>query len=97
MRVASSPILQGSLRDSRKTEDPESVELGIGCHFRPPFPPKSATESQNLPRGAVHRYLGHWLNVLKEDKRAIFSAAAYAQRAADYLHGLQRQQETAAA
>ena len=34
-------------------------------------------------------YLGHWLNVLKEDKRAIFSAAAHAQRAADYLKGLQ--------
>lgn len=34
-------------------------------------------------------YLGHWLTVLKEDKRAIFSAAAHAQRAADYLHGLQ--------
>jgi antirestriction protein ArdC len=34
-------------------------------------------------------YLGHWLNILKEDKRAIFSAAAHAQRAADYLHGLQ--------
>jgi len=28
-------------------------------------------------------YLGHWLAVLKEDKRAIFSAAAHAQRAAD--------------
>lgn len=37
-------------------------------------------------------YLGHWLGVLKEDKRAIFSAAAHAQRAADYLHGLQPQQ-----
>jgi len=37
-------------------------------------------------------YLGHWLNVLKEDKRAIFSAAAHAQRAADYLKGLQPQQ-----
>jgi len=36
-------------------------------------------------------YLGHWLNVLKEDKRAIFSAAAHAQRAADFLHGLQPQ------
>jgi antirestriction protein ArdC len=34
-------------------------------------------------------YLGHWLKVLKEDKRAIFSAAAHAQRAADYLQGLQ--------
>jgi antirestriction protein ArdC len=36
-------------------------------------------------------YLGHWLEVLKEDKRAIFSAAAHAQRAADFLHGLQPQ------
>ncbi len=31
-----------------------------------------------------------WLQVLKDDKRAIFSAAAHAQRAADYLHGLQK-------
>jgi antirestriction protein ArdC len=38
-------------------------------------------------------YLGHWLAVLKEDKRAIFSAAAHAQRAADYLNGLQPQQQ----
>lgn len=35
-------------------------------------------------------YLAHWLEVLKEDKRAIFSAAAHAQRAADYLGGLGR-------
>jgi antirestriction protein ArdC len=34
-------------------------------------------------------YLGHWLKVLKEDKRAIFGAAAHAQRAADYLNTLQ--------
>jgi antirestriction protein ArdC len=34
-------------------------------------------------------YIGHWLKVLKNDKRAIFTAAAHAQRAADYLHGLQ--------
>lgn len=30
-------------------------------------------------------YVGSWLRVLKNDKRAIFSAAAHAQRAADYL------------
>ena len=42
-------------------------------------------------------YLGHWLTVLKEDKRAIFSAAAHAQRAADFLHGLQPHSETGAA
>ena len=34
-------------------------------------------------------YIQSWLKVLKSDKRAIFAAAAHAQRAADYLHGLQ--------
>jgi antirestriction protein ArdC len=29
---------------------------------------------------------GHWLTVLKGDKRAIFTAAAHARRAADFLH-----------
>ena len=41
-------------------------------------------------------YIGHWLTVLKEDKRAIFSAAAHAQRAADFLTGLQPKDEAAA-
>ena len=40
-------------------------------------------------------YIQSWLKVLKEDKRAIFSAAAYAQKAADFLHGFQAQTETA--
>lgn len=34
-------------------------------------------------------YIESWLKVLKNDKRAIFSAAAYAQKAADFLHGQQ--------
>lgn len=34
-------------------------------------------------------YLQHWLAVPKSDKGAIFSAAAHAQKAADYLMGLQ--------
>lgn len=34
-------------------------------------------------------YLGHWLKILKDDKRAIFSAAAHAQRAADFLQQIQ--------
>ena len=38
-------------------------------------------------------YVGHWLQVLKQDKRAIFSAASHAQRAADYLQGLQQTRE----
>lgn len=35
-------------------------------------------------------YLAHWLDVLKTEKRAIFTAAAQAQRAADYLHSFQQ-------
>lgn len=31
-------------------------------------------------------YLAHWLTVLKNDKRAIFTAASYAQKAVDYLN-----------
>lgn len=38
-------------------------------------------------------YIQSWLKVLKEDKRAIFSAAAHAQRAADFLHGFQQQSQ----
>jgi antirestriction protein ArdC len=34
-------------------------------------------------------YVASWLQVLKDDKRAVFQAAAHAQRAVDYLHGLQ--------
>ena len=34
-------------------------------------------------------YLQSWLSVLNNDKRFVFSAASHAQRAADYLHGLQ--------
>jgi antirestriction protein ArdC len=41
------------------------------------------------PREGHAAYIGHWLKVLKNDKRAIFTAASYAQRAADFLGGLQ--------
>ena len=34
-------------------------------------------------------YIGSWLKVLKNDSKAIFAAGAHAQRASDYLHGLQ--------
>jgi antirestriction protein ArdC len=39
-------------------------------------------------------YIASWLQVLKNDKRAIFTAASHAQNAADYLHGLQPQTDT---
>jgi antirestriction protein ArdC len=35
-------------------------------------------------------YIASWIKVLKDDKRAIFTAASHAQRAADFLHGLQK-------
>ncbi len=42
-------------------------------------------------------YIASWLQVLKDDKRAIFQAAAHAQRACDFLHGCQPQREAEAA
>ncbi|MEJ7925627.1 zincin-like metallopeptidase domain-containing protein [Sphingobium sp. AN641] len=44
-------------------------QLGIGCEPRDDHPP----------------YIATWLKVLKSDSRAIFTAAAKAQAAADYL------------
>ncbi len=34
-------------------------------------------------------YIGSWIKVLKNDRRAIFTAASHAQKAADYLNGFQ--------
>lgn len=45
------------------------------------------------PRADHASYLASWLSVLANDKRFIFSAAAHAQRACAYLHGLQPQAE----
>ena len=42
-------------------------------------------------------YLQSWLKVLRGDKRAIFTAAAQAQRAADYVLALAQPPEAAAA
>lgn len=41
------------------------------------------------PRPDLASYLQSWLTVLSGDKRAIFQAAAHAQRAVNYLHDLQ--------
>jgi antirestriction protein ArdC len=49
------------------------------------------------PRDDHASYIASWLHVLKNDKRAIFTAAAHAQRAADYLHGLQQLAEATGA
>lgn len=49
------------------------------------------------PREDHASYIASWLEVLKEDKRFIFSAAAHAQRAVDFLHRLQPAAEDRAA
>ncbi len=41
-------------------------------------------------------YIASWLEVLKQDKRAIVQAASHAQRAVDFLHALQQPREAAA-
>jgi antirestriction protein ArdC len=48
-------------------------------------------------RGDHAAYIEHWLKVLRDDKRAIFSAAAHAERACKFLHELQTERREAAA
>ena len=43
------------------------------------------------PRDDHAAYFESWLKVLRDDRRFIFTAAAHAQRAAGFLHGLQGQ------
>jgi len=56
------------------------------------FPPILASRE---PREDHAAYIASWLKVLKNDKRAIFTAAAHADRAAAFLHGLQPQDDSA--
>jgi len=49
------------------------------------------------PREENASYVSNWLEILKQDKRFIFSAAAHAQRAADFIHKLSAQPAEAAA
>lgn len=46
------------------------------------------------PRSDHAAYVASWLTVLSNDRRAIFSAAAHAQRAVAYLHSLQPRAES---
>jgi antirestriction protein ArdC len=41
------------------------------------------------PREDHAAYIDHWLKVLRDDRRFVFSAAAHAQRACDFLHAQQ--------
>lgn len=46
-------------------------------------------EISNAPRADHAQYLSHWLDVLKGDSKAIFSAASLATRTVDYLKSFQ--------
>lgn len=46
-------------------------------------------EISNTPRADHAQYIANWLEVLKGDTKAIFTAASLATRAVDYLYGLQ--------
>jgi antirestriction protein ArdC len=48
------------------------------------------------PREDHAPYIASWLKVLKNDKRAIFTASAHAQRAVDFLQGFQEPKAAAA-
>lgn len=47
-------------------------------------------ELHQEPREDNAAYIATWLEVLKNDSRAIFTAAAHAQRATDYLHSFHK-------
>ena len=49
------------------------------------------------PRPDHAAYIASWLEVLKDDPRAIFTAASKAQQAADWMHAHQPQTEEIAA
>ncbi|MCE8000615.1 MAG: DUF1738 domain-containing protein [Rhodobiaceae bacterium] len=49
------------------------------------------------PRPEHAAYIDHWLRGLRSDTRYIFQAAAHAQRAVDFLHGLQPDRDEAVA
>lgn len=49
------------------------------------------------PRADHAQYIASWLQALKGDKQFIFKAAAQAQKAVDFLHGLQGAQQEVAA
>jgi antirestriction protein ArdC len=51
-------------------------------------------ELATQPREENASYIANWLEVLKNDKRFIFKAAAHAQRAADYLASFSRGDDT---
>jgi antirestriction protein ArdC len=58
---------------------------------------KSRTEGEDCllrghPRAEHAAYISFWIKILKDDPRAIFTAASKAQAAADWMHAQQSRQ-----
>ena len=51
--------------------------------------PRGSNDLTLEPREDHAAYIANWLDVLTADNRAIFAAARHAQRAADFINGLQ--------
>ncbi|MCM2294788.1 zincin-like metallopeptidase domain-containing protein [Allorhizobium sp. BGMRC 0089] len=51
---------------------------------------------ENKGRADHAAYIASWITVLKNDKRAIFQAASYAEKAAEFLHSFRQSAELAA-
>lgn len=49
----------------------------------------SSLDVSNIPRPDHAAYIAHWLEVMKEDKKAVFTAASNASKATDYVLGFQ--------
>jgi antirestriction protein ArdC len=69
----------------------------IAAPYLPATYDPALIEPVALARADHASYIANWLEVLKNDKRAIFTAASHAQRAADYLHNLQQPAEAMSA
>ena len=71
------------------------VLVGILGEATPGYAPRAAKPAVAgilAPAGRAEdhaAYIANWLEVLKADNRAIFTAASHAQRAADFINGLQ--------
>lgn len=80
-----------------------------GASDQPPMPPRNAASRflsglvladlgiAHHPRPDHAAYIASWLEVLKDDPKAIFTAASKAQRAADWMHAQQRKTDEMAA
>src|SRR3546814_20511977 len=83
-------------RDSKERTDRAREELiaELGCCF---LCADLGIAPELEPRPDHASYLQSWLEVLANDKRAIFQTAAHAQRAVSFLHSLQPQEALKAA